>query len=601
MNTFTWTKFDEEFISSIVYSKKTKTELMPTFITEDKDTLIPFMEDICPFPDRKFVVKYRKEIELLLKKWPELVTKIYQTLFPKSSANNKRWLLSDLTKICFSITHIGAYISALSEIGGSDSVYEDFSKFSIPITIDMTKSIANDVPLYEFQKDAVEKLTDSLIKENKSAGLLVMPTGSGKTRTTVYFLLKKLISQGYQVVWLTHRHMLIDQTADAFYNFAPLAKLENPKMKKFKMACISGQHATIKATEKDDNIMIISVQSVCRSLDYLKTVLAKNVIVVVDEAHHTVANSYRKTIDYIRKVRKNAKLLGLTATPVRGNDKESKYLMKLFDNNVIYSIPMSELITKQILAEPQFERIETGTNVEAVISIDEEKFIKKWGELSPSLVEKIAHSCERNDIIVDTYIQNKEKYGKTLIFALNAYHCISLCEQLQKKGIRCDYIYSAHDGNENKIRRFKGGELDVLVNINILTEGSDVPDIQTIFLTRPTQSDVLLMQMIGRGMRGNSAGGTENVNIVDFCDKWDVFTKWLNPKWLIGKGTTTDTETEYETKKRNFIPLELFRDIRNGISYIWGDKAKKIIALPVGWYSLIDIDGNDYHILVFAD
>ena len=74
----------------------------------------------------------------------------------------------------------------------------------------MTKSIASDVPLYEFQKDAVEKLTSSFITENKSAGLLVMPTGSGKTRTAVYFLLKNLVSQGYQVVWLTHRHMLID-------------------------------------------------------------------------------------------------------------------------------------------------------------------------------------------------------------------------------------------------------------------------------------------------------------------------------------------------------------------------------------------------------
>ncbi|MGH4139460.1 DEAD/DEAH box helicase family protein [Clostridium sp.] len=603
MNKFTWTKFDNEFINSIVYSKKTKIELVPTFITEDNDTLIPFMEDICQFPDEKFVIRYRTEIEFrLLKKWPELVAKIYKSIEPKSGNNNNSWMLNDLTSMKLTATLIGAYISALAEIGGSSFVYEDASRFSIPITIDMTKSIASDVPLYEFQKEAVEKLTDNFIKQNKAAGLLVMPTGSGKTRTAVCFLLKNLVSKGYQVIWLTHRHMLIDQTADAFYNFAPLVKLENKNIKKIKMACISGEHATIKATEKDDNIMILSVQSVCRNLDYLKKVLAENVIVVVDEAHHTVAKSYRKTIDYIRKVRKNAKLLGLTATPVRMNDKESKYLLQLFDNNIIYSIPMSELITKQILAEPEFERIETGTDVEAITSIDEEKFIKKWGELSPSLVEKIAHSCERNDIIVNTYVENKEKYGKTLIFALNAYHCISLCEELQKKGIRCDYIYSLHDGNEAKIRRFKAGELDVLVNINILTEGSDVPDIQTVFITRPTQSDVLIMQMIGRGMRGKSAGGTEKVNIVDFCDKWDVFTKWLNPQWLIDtRKIDPDSKKGYGSRRPNFIPLELFHDIINGISYIWGSKAKKTIALPAGWYSLLDSDGNDYHMLVFAD
>ena len=210
MNKFTWTKFDDQFIISIVYSKKTKTELMPTFSTEDKDALIPYMDEICQFPNKKFVIKYRKEIELLLKKWPELVAKIYKTIVPKANIENNSWMLLDLTKIGLSATHIGAYVSALAEIGGVDYSYEEFSEFSTPITIDMTKSIASDVPLYEFQKDAVEKLTSRFITENKSAGLLVMPTGSGKTRTAVYFLLKNLVSQGYQVVWLTHRHMLID-------------------------------------------------------------------------------------------------------------------------------------------------------------------------------------------------------------------------------------------------------------------------------------------------------------------------------------------------------------------------------------------------------
>ena len=67
-----------------------------------------------------------------------------------------------------------------------------------------------------------------------------------------------------------------------------------------------------------------------------------------------------------------------------------------------------------------------------------------------------------------------------------------------------------------------------------MTEGMDVPDIQTVILTRPTQSEGLLMQCIGRGMRGHKADkGTENVNIIDFHGKWSVFKKWLNPEWLI--------------------------------------------------------------------
>ena len=87
--------------------------------------------------------------------------------------------------------------------------------------------------------------------------------------------------------------------------------------------------------------------------------------------------------------------------------------------------------------------------------------------------------------------------------------------------------------NSKVIDAFKNNKLDVLVNVNIMTEGSDVPDIQTVFLTRPTQSEGLLMQMIGRGMRGKQAHGTETANIVDFHDQWSTYNKWLNPEWIV--------------------------------------------------------------------
>ncbi len=604
MKNFTWNNFDEEFIGSVVYSEKTRKELKPSRKTDDKDMLIPTMERIAPYPNKDFVVTYRIEIEAnLLRKQPELVAKIYKDQVGFKSTNYLS-MLNELSKIRLGATLIGAYISALYEIGSGTYVYEERSKFARPLTIDLTTSIPNDLTLYDFQVEAVQKLNENFLGDDKRSGLLVMPTGSGKTRTAVYFLLKHMVSKGYQVVWLTHRHMLIDQTADAFYNNAPLVKVADPKKKSLKIACISGEHSTIKATEKDDNIMIISVQSVCRSLDYLKTVLGKKVIIVVDEAHHTVAMSYEKTINYIRKIRKDAKLLGLTATPIRGTDSESKYLMKLFADNVIYDISMSRLIKKQILADPHFEQIETNSDFESVISIDEAKLIKRYGELPATLADKIAHSSKRNKIIVDTYMANKDRYGKTLIFALNAFHCYTLCKDLQNEGIRCDFIYSGNKDNELKIRRFKDNNnengLDVLVNINILTEGSDVPDIQTVFLTRPTQSEGLLMQMIGRGMRGKFANGTEKAIIVDFCDKWDTFNKWLNPEWLFGDGEGPGPK-DYETVKKITIPWKLIGDIYRGITYRGEYEAARTLALPVGWYPLIDEDGNDYTMLVWKE
>lgn len=140
----------------------------------------------------------------------------------------------------------------------------------------------------------------------------------------------------------------------------------------------------------------------------------------------------------------------------------------------------------------------------------------------------------------------------------------------------------------------------MLININILTEGSDIPDIQTVFLTRPTTSDVLLMQMVGRGMRGSGCGGTETVNIVDFCDKWSSITSWLNPKFLFGE-EEPDDEVVSQSDRGSLIPIDAIRDIVKGITYK-GEFAKvRNSTLPVGWYDVIDEDGNDLKVLVFEN
>ncbi len=198
-------------------------------------------------------------------------------------------------------------------------------------------------------------------------------------------------------------------------------------------------------------------------------------------------------------------------------------------------------------------------------------------------------------------MKNRNEYGKTLIFALNIHHCISLCEELQKRGVNCDYIYSGHNRNSANIERFRNGDLDVLVNVQIMTEGSDVPDIQTVFLTRPTSSDVLLMQMIGRGMRGKDLGGTETVNIVDFNDMWGGFQIWLNPKFIL-EGIIQEDETLSPAKirrKSEMVPWAMFRDLLDGIHTTMPEESDREYALPVGWYDVIDEDGNDTKVLVF--
>lgn len=616
---FSWHPFDMGFLKSIVYSEKTPKSMRPKAEFNIKDPLIPYMDSICKVPDKRFLRRYHSEvIENFLAGSPRLVT-VMRALekhnYSDAKVGSMDSMLAQIRRFNLTDTVSTLILGELYRVG--DRRIDDdteFSVFTAPKSINIARCVPGDIPLHGYQEKAVEALEKCYFEDDRDGGILVMPTGSGKTRVAVRFLVKSAVASGWQVLWLTHRAMLIEQTASAVYGHAgALLKTADPGREKFKMVCVSGSHASIKATEKDDDVMICGVQSLVRNLPYLQSVLKDRVMIVVDEAHHAVAPSYRLIINEVKKHASNVKLLGLTATPVRMSDDGTARLMGIFSGNVVYSVAMSELIAKGFLADPKFEFVDTNVDFTTELTPPERKYIEKWGELSPETLARLAGIKERNKLIADTYMKSRERYGKTLIFALNAEHCISLCEELASRGVRCDYIYCAHEGNAAKIERFRKGELDVLVNIQVLTEGSDIPDIQTVFLTRPTQSDVLLLQMIGRGMRGKGAGGTESVNIVSFNDIWDRYVSWLNPQFLIeseldadeGEQTEQEMQEEQETQTGEgdgTVPWELIRAYMDAMRTDYADPngPAPICAVPIGWFDVFDEDGAERKVLVFS-
>ena len=154
----------------------------------------------------------------------------------------------------------------------------------------------------------------------------------------------------------------------------------------------------------------------------------------------------------------------------------------------------------------------------------------------------MVQSKERNNLIVKTYKEKQKEYGQTLVFAVNIDHAIQLKALFEKAGIKADYIVSSltisrllinlSKENEKKIQAYREGKLQVLINVNILTEGVDLPQTQTVFLARPTVSTILMTQMVGRALRGVKAGGTPNAYIVSFIDNWNEHIAWVNPESL---------------------------------------------------------------------
>lgn len=470
--------------------------------------------------------------------------------------------------------------------------------------------------LYEHQEEAIRKL-DAMDKRGSFRTLLVLPTGGGKTLTAAYWLLRNAVDQNKKILWLAHRHLLLEQAAEAFARNAYTDTMVNRTV--FNYRIISGMHDKPVHIQKTDRILIASKDSMIRSLDKLKNWLnGEEIYLVIDEAHHAVAKSYKKIIQYVADHTKSMKLLGLTAIPFRTSEDEQGALKQVFTDDIVYKTDLDTLIKKGILATPTF--IDCNTNIQFTehLGVQALKSIENLDTLPENIVNDIAGSKERNRIIVDEYINNYEKYGPTIVFALNKNHAITLNalfnEKGKKYGIKSEFIISevqdmitgitiSNADNERKIEAYRNGEIQVLINVNILTEGTDLPKTHTVFLTRPTVSTTLMTQMVGRALRGLKAGGTKEAYIVSFVDDWNDKIAWVNPETLT-EAEYHEKETLAETQKQQIRLIaiskieEFARMADAAVDTSALDSTPAIELIPLGMYMLSTLECN-HQILVY--
>ncbi|GHT67534.1 hypothetical protein FACS189452_05440 [Bacteroidia bacterium] len=426
---------------------------------------------------------------------------------------------------------------------------------------------------YEHQKKAFYELQNAIIKSNKNpfAGLLVLPTGGGKTLTAAHWISKNFLDKGKKILWIAHRHELLEQAQKTFTEKLAFKDIFATKQS-FNYRILSGRHDKPVHIQPTDDIIFASKDSLNAGFDYLLKNWIKNntdeVFLVVDEAHHAAAKTYRKLITRVKDSVSQFRMLGLTATPFRTAENERGFLHKVFPDDIVYKIDLRTLQRLGILSDAIFEKVDTKQNYELTQKqIDE--INSKFGDVTTILGERIANSIannkERNFTIVNHYISQKEKYGKTIVFAWNVDNAIALNALFRQAGIKSNYVVSdvrdsatgitiSSTENKNKIDQFRKGELDILINVQILTEGTDVPDVQSVFLTRPTTSTILMTQMVGRGLRGTRAGGTEKAYIVNFADDWGSEVLWVNPEKLFIDENVDFADRDNETTKR-FIRL----------------------------------------------
>ena len=290
------------------------------------------------------------------------------------------------------------------------------------------------------------------------------------------------------------------------------------------------------------------------------------------------------------------KLLGLTATPVRANDEDEQRLSALFDNKVIYQVTRRELTDKGILAAPAFETVKTQVNLEKDFTPEDYKHLERFGEIGPDVLHRLAKNAHRNALIVEHYKKRKDTYGPTIVFAADTLHAHTLSEEFKKNGILADHVdYSRKNAQEIIERYREKRKPDVLVNVEMLTEGFDAPHTRTVFIARPTRSEGLLSQMVGRALRGRQSGGNDVAHLVTFLDTWEQFNV-LDAEYVLREaedkeqGPTTPSDSQLVV-----IPVELVREAYRLLqSNVRGQFAGVFQCLPHSWYAWNEIFEDDH-------
>lgn len=503
------------------------------------------------------------------------------------------------------------------------------SQFFVQYDLSEARKLAPEREPVSHQSQALRKLRAWYDTECQG-GLLVLPTGGGKTFTAFRFLCEAPLSDGYKVLWLAHTHHLLEQAHNSIQH--SVSRITEPR-EALHVRVVSGTpgHFPVASIKKTDDIVIGTVQTIIKAVEnnhkslqsFLKSTDGK-IFVVFDEAHHSPAPSYRRLIRHIQNRFQGSNLLGLTATPTYTDKSKRGWLKKLYDCGIVYQVSAQKLIAAGILAKPVYE--EPSTHFQPEIDAREyEKWLSTNQDVPEKIIGQLAENKERNSFIVQTYLQSRKRYGKTLIFADRWYQCEYLREALEKRGVRAGVVYSKldadagtpelrnrrhRDENDKALQAFRNGKLDVLINVRMLTEGTDVPDVQSVFLTRQTTSQILMTQMVGRALRGPKFGGTDKAYIVAFIDDWQRLIKWADYGQI--SGGVSDAKAEYGKRPPlQLLSIELVRRLARqmdgGINI---ESGPYLSRMPVGWYRVEyqnqlqgtdDIEPVQQLIMVFDD
>ena len=359
-------------------------------------------------------------------------------------------------------------------------------------------SMLSPLKLRGYQQAAVSALLSP--PEGVTRSLAILPTGSGKTVIFAVFI-DQYLQPGKRALVLAHREELLQQACATISDSTTSLHVELEQGGTF-----ASRGDVALSNGKDRSVVVASVQTM-KGKRLSEWDPASFDAIIVDEAHHVTASGYSKILSHFGCLdERGTRLVGVTATPKRS---DGIALGNVFQEVAIeYSI--REMINQGHLVPIRAWRVKTKTDLSLVKSAGK-------GDYNVEQLEKAVDTEDRNNEIVSAY--NKFANGtQCVVFCAGVSHSRRVAEQFNINGVCAEAVWGDMDvtSRAETLRRYQLGETRVLTNYAILTEGWNSPETQCIILARPTKSELVYTQMLGRGLRRHP--GKNYMVAIDFAD-----------------------------------------------------------------------------------